>query len=96
MLLDLVELCGNIKINEAYPDLKKIFLKRSLFSKKKTDNIRLAAGKSLLQFNQVDARKLIQEKVEHSNKHLKLMLKQLLDTEFQSEAMNEDHSNNER
>lgn len=60
-LLKLVELCGQLKMQEALPHLKRVFLKRVLFNTKKTDELRVASAVSLRQLGTSEAMELIKK-----------------------------------
>ncbi len=61
ILINLVELCGMMEIQQSFSYLKKIFLKRSLFNTKQHDRLRLTAVKSLMKLNHRDSLQLVQK-----------------------------------
>ncbi|MCK4462908.1 MAG: hypothetical protein KAU58_01195 [Candidatus Omnitrophica bacterium] len=60
-LLKLVELCGQLKMQETLPHLKRVLLKRLLFNTKKTDELRVASAVSLRQIGTAEAMELIKK-----------------------------------
>ncbi len=60
-LFKLVELCGQLKISETLPHLKRVFLKRPLFNTKKTDELRVVSAVSLRQLGTPEAMELIKK-----------------------------------
>ena len=60
-LFKLVELCGQLKMPETLPYLKKVFLKQPLFNTQKTDELRVASAVSLRQIGTPEAMELIKK-----------------------------------
>ncbi len=57
--IQLIELCGQLKVKTTFIHLKNIFLKRSLFYTKKRDELRIAAITSLSRLHTEEAAELV-------------------------------------
>ncbi|MBN2030363.1 hypothetical protein JW824_08980 [bacterium] len=58
-LMQLIELCGQLKVKTTFIHLKNIFLKRPLFSTKKRDELRVAAITSIARMHTEEAAELV-------------------------------------
>jgi hypothetical protein len=73
LLLRIVELCGNLRSQEAFPHLKRIFLRRPLFYTKGADDLRVAAVSSLARLRTPEAMELVKEGLNDKSKAVKKM-----------------------
>ena len=70
-LLDLVELCGQIRVQAAFPHLKRLFVKRALFNTKRRDDLRTAVLTSAARLKTEDALKLVKLGLEDRSRRLR-------------------------
>jgi len=70
-LLDLVELCGQIRVQAAFPHLKQLFEKRALFNTKRRDDLRIAVLTSAARLKTEDALKLVKLGLEDRSRRLR-------------------------
>jgi len=75
---ELVKLCGEIKLKEAYPYVKEIFVKKPLWSTQNKDKLRLTAAVSLLKMDSTDGYKLIRTNVNRGSKYFRNHCKKIL------------------
>lgn len=59
MLLELIDLCGQLRIDHAFPHLKRLFEKKALLNTKKRDTLRGAILNSVARFQTKEATQLI-------------------------------------
>jgi len=76
--VDLVRLCGDIKVKESFPLIREIFIKRSIFSTRKKDKLRLTAAISLLKLQSADGYKLIKSQGKHGSRYFRNKCKKIL------------------
>ncbi|MEJ2627784.1 MAG: hypothetical protein P8078_04430, partial [bacterium] len=77
-LIDLINVCGNTKIIETYPYILKTFIKKPLLSTRKKDNLRLAAGISLLKLDSTKSIKTIKNNMERGSKFYRQHCRQIV------------------
>jgi hypothetical protein len=70
-LLDLVEMCGQIRVLAAFPHLKRLFFKRALFNTKRRDELRSAILTSVARLKTEDALKLVKLGLEDKSRRLR-------------------------
>jgi hypothetical protein len=80
-ILKLVELCGQLKVRESMPYLKRIFLRRSIFYTKKNDELRVASAVSLRQLGTTEAMELIEKGLNDRSNAVRRMCNIILELE---------------
>jgi hypothetical protein len=78
-LVKLVELCGQLKIKESVPYLKKIFLTKPLFQSKKSDELRVASAVSLRQLETEDAIEVVKSGLKDRRKKVRDMCRLIME-----------------
>ncbi len=76
--VDLVKLCGDVKVKETFPLLKGIFISRPVFSTRKKDKLRLTAAISLLKLQSADGYKLIKSQGKRGSRYFRNQCKRIL------------------
>lgn len=72
-LLKLVELCGNFRIQESLPQLKRLFIMKRLINTHRTEKIRVAVAVSLRQLDTAKAMEIVKEGVNDKNERVRSM-----------------------
>ena len=72
-LVKLVELCGQTRLKESFPHLKRLFLKRPWFLTRRFEDVRVAAVTSLGRLGTPEAMEIIEACVKNGNKRVREM-----------------------
>jgi hypothetical protein len=80
-LLELVELCGNVRVQEAFIHLKRIFFKRGLIASKRRDDLRVAVITSAGRLQSADALTFVQNAIHDGRKRVREMAEIVLQLE---------------
>jgi HEAT repeat protein len=79
LLLNLIELCGQVRAQVCFHHLKDIFLRKTLFNTKKKDSLRIAAANSLVRLQKEEAVKLVKDGLHDRSKHFREMCKIIIE-----------------
>lgn len=77
-LTDLVKVCGNNGIQDTYPFIKEIFIKRPILSTRNKSKLRLVAAVSLLKLNVTDGYELVQAHMKKGSRFFRKQCRQIL------------------
>ena len=73
LLLKIVELCGNLRSQESFSHLKRLFLRKPFFYTKNVDDLRAAAISGLARLRTPEAMELVKEGLNDKSKAVKKM-----------------------
>lgn len=79
ILLELIELCGQIRAEEAFPHLKRLFNKKSLWNTKRRDALRSAILNSIARFQNKEATQLIRSALNDKSARIKEISRLILE-----------------
>jgi hypothetical protein len=69
----IVELCGQFRIQESFPYLKRLFSKKAIICKKRNDELRMAVVTSLGRLHTDESMALIKEGINDSREKVRKM-----------------------
>ncbi|MFH1846277.1 MAG: hypothetical protein ABH869_01835 [Candidatus Omnitrophota bacterium] len=94
--LKLVELCGYLKIQESFSQLKRIFLKSSLFNDPQRDKLRVTAASGLRRLHTDEAMALIKKGLKDKNERVRKMCEIIIELDKKEHMDHETGKNHDK
>jgi HEAT repeat protein len=92
--IKLVELCGNMRVQESFSNLKRIFLKHPFFTTKSRNDLRVAAISSIARLHTEEAMELVKEGSKDKSEAVRKMCEIILRLGAKGERLDKEDDKN--
>ncbi|MGB2599788.1 MAG: hypothetical protein WBB86_07740 [Candidatus Omnitrophota bacterium] len=92
--ITLVELCGNMRVQESFSNLKRLFLKRPFFTTKNRNNLRVASISSLARLHTEEAMELVRQGFKDKSETVRKMCEIILRLDGKGELLTKEVDEN--